>query len=228
MDLSVVIPLYNARCIVENSVRRLTSVLDDRHLDYEILLRDDGSADGTKDLLEGISKTFPAVRWSQNPVNSGLGATLRALWQEAKGKYIIYCDCDLPFSEKIISILWEEIQDSDIVVTSRYKGGMQSYVRPLRRLTSRIYYILCKGLFHTTVSDLGSGSVAIRKDALRKLELKAKGFDIHIEFYVKAQRAGLFIKEIAAEAVEGREGSFCLWKHGPRVVWQTLRLRWDL
>ena len=62
MDLSVVIPLYNARCIVENSVRRLTSVLDDRHLDYEILLRDDGSADGTKELLDGVSRTFPAVK----------------------------------------------------------------------------------------------------------------------------------------------------------------------
>ncbi|OGW96696.1 MAG: hypothetical protein A2Z81_01715 [Omnitrophica WOR_2 bacterium GWA2_45_18] len=223
MKLSLVIPVYNAEKIIISSVRSLIETLAPLSLPYEILLRDDKSTDGSVEVLKSLPGMDPRVRCFFNPANQGLGATLRELFRDARGEIVIYCDVDLPFGAKIIPGLLAEVTSSDIVTASRYRGE-KNRVTWSRKAASRLYYGFCKFLWDIRVVDIGSGTVAIQKRALDQLSLRAKGFDIHAELYVKAAREGLTIKEIAAVSTDEGKGSFRVLKHGPRVAFETIRL----
>ena len=223
LDLSVVIPVYNAENIVDDSVQRLVEVIDSLDISYEILLKNDGSFDGSSKVLEEIDRRYKYVKCASTNINEGLGATLQSLFDQANGNIIIYCDCDLPFGEKVIPLLLSGIKENDIVVASRY-CGMRNYVSLSRKIASRLYYLLCKLLFNISVNDIGSGSLAIRKEALDRLDLKSKGFGIHAELFIKSARIGLSIKEIPAEHFQVKTGSFQIWKHGIPTLCETMAL----
>jgi len=223
LDLSIVVPIYNAGNIIEDSVERLIGALDPLGLSYEILLKNDGSHDNSSKILEMIDRQYGHVRCSSNGSNEGLGVTLRRLFDEAQGKIIIYCDCDLPFGEKVVSLLLHEIKENDIVIASRYRG-LCHYVPLFRKITSRLYYYFCKLLFGISVLDIGSGSVAFQRESLMRLDLKSQGFGIHAEIFIKAARSGLLLKEIPAEHFQVNTGSFHIWKHGFTTLCETLTL----
>jgi glycosyltransferase involved in cell wall biosynthesis len=96
MKASIVIPIYNAGQMAKNSVDQIVTALDPLGYDYEILLRDDGSFDDSKTVLDQIETQYSQVRCFRNITNEGLGATLRKLFHDAKGDHILYCDIDLP------------------------------------------------------------------------------------------------------------------------------------
>jgi len=223
MNVSIVIPIYNASDIVENTLKQLVLTLDPLNIDYEILFKDDGSTDQSKVVLQQIDFQYIQVKCFFNASNSGLGATLRHLFDEAKGEDIIYCDCDLPFSAKVIPVLLKELKSFDVVVASRY-CGISNQVQLIRQIFSRAYYVLCKLLFNIPVVDIGSGSVAIRRQALNKLDLKMKGFGIHAEFFIEAAQNDLSVKEVPAEHVRTNTGSFSIWKHSFPILFETVTL----
>ncbi len=225
--VSILIPLYNAQHLIDDTVRKLGDFLAAQDVDHEILFLDDGSSDGTKELLSQRTANDPRIRCFYGEINRGLGASLRKLSQEARGDVLIYCDADLLFGVGVISVLLRAMRDCDCAVASRYVGT-QSHAKSLRWLTSRMYYFLCWVLFAIPVADIGSGMVAIKKKALAKLDLKSDGFGIHAELYVKAARQGLLIKEIPGVAVEGRSGSFRITRHAIPVLRETFRLWRDL
>jgi glycosyltransferase involved in cell wall biosynthesis len=224
--VSVVIPVYNAADVLEASVGRLVRVLESVGEDYEILLRDDGSQDKSEEVLENISRRYEKVKSSSNGLNQGLGFTLRALFKEARGDIIIYCDIDLPFGEGIVSRLLEEIKGRDIAVASRYSGG-HGRVKFLRRVISRLYYAFCKRLLFIEVSDIGSGSVAITRGAMTLLNLKSSGFAVHAEMYAQASRKGLRIREFPAVSRPDGLSSFSVARHGVGVIRETMWLLWN-
>ncbi len=221
--VSILIPIYNSCGIIETTVRRLVDVLSKRGYDFEIILRDDGSRDESKYVMDKLPQIFPQVKCFFNQSNRGLGYTLRSMFKDCNGKSIVYCDCDLPFGVKIIPIMVSKLSDYDIVVASRY-SGIPSKGRLGRKIFSRMYYMLCKLLFNIPVSDIGSGTVAIRKDVLDELILYSDGFDIHAEFYVSAADAGFSIKEIPASAEDNCAGSFSILYHSPTIIKGTFRL----
>ena len=194
-SVSVVIPVYNAQGMIKDSIDQIIDRIDPLKADYEILLRDDGSTDKSKEVLERVALQYPEVRCFYNVSNEGLGSTLRRLWKDARGERVIYCDCDLPFEADVIPALLEKLQTSDIVVASRYCGALNR-TPFVRKIFSRLYYFLCKALFNIPVMDIGSGSMAVRRQVLENLDLRAKGFEIHAELYIKASRKGFRIEEI--------------------------------
>jgi len=224
MNVSIVIPIYNAADLIEDSVQEIMRALDSLGSDYEILLRDDGSSDGGREVLERLSCQYSQLRCFYNLSNEGLGSTLIKLFKDARGKNIVYCDCDLPFGVRIISVLLDQIQTYDIAVASRY-NGISNHVHFLRRFFSRAYYLFCKLLFNIPIIDVGSGSVAISRQALKRLDLKMKGFGIHAEIYKKAVHEGLLITEIPAESKRSIQRSFSIWKHGSSIILETIQLR---
>lgn len=223
VDLSIVVPVYNAEGMIGDSVARIVRAMAPVGLNYEILLRDDGSADRSREVLEQTAFEYSQVKCYYNPSNAGLGATLRKLFKDAQGGKIVYCDCDLPFGAGAIPVLLRGLEFSDIVVASRYRGALNK-VPFARKVASRLYYCLCRLLFRVPVADIGSGSVAIRRDVLERLDLTSRGFDIHAEFYIKASRQGYRIDEISMAAQAATQGSFRIWRHGPRVMFDTIRL----
>jgi len=223
-EVSIVIPVYNAGNVIKQTVQALMRALDSAAVDYEILLRDDGSRDHSLQVLKEVEKFYPRVGISYNHVNAGLGFTLRELFARARGDVVVYCDCDLPFGEKAVVLLMEKIlQGEDVVVASRYLGS-DHRASIVRAITSRLYYGLCHLLFRILVVDIGSGCVAFRAQGLKNLELKAFGFDIHAEIFVKAAMAGLSIHEISLPARGGRLHTFSITKHGLATVVRTVQL----
>lgn len=227
VKLSVVIPVYNAQHALEQSIEEIIRILGQNHLTYEILLRDDASIDESKHILEEISSVYPQARCFYNSSNRGLGFTLRELFREAKGEIVIYCDGDLPFGAEILPILLDEIRPFDIVIASRYKG-VKNHVALTRWMVSRFYYYLCKFLFNISARDIGSGSVAIKRDKLQMLNLKTDGFAVHAELYARAKRAGLTMNEIPAKVLSQRLTTFSILKHGLSTLWATIKLRFML
>lgn len=227
MKISVAIPIYNSKKIIEDTLNTLIRTLNSMSVDYEILFRDDASSDGSRKKLEEISLRHSRVRCFYNQRNQGLGFTLKQLFNDAQGEVIIYLDCDLPFGVDIFPLLLEEIQNHDIVVASRYAGSI-SRVPFLRKIASRMYYFLCKFLFSLSVRDVGSGTVALRKESLRLLELKAQRFGIHAEIFAKAQKLKLLVKELSAPYRPSRSSSFSIFRHGPGVIVDTIKLWWRL
>jgi len=227
MKVSIVIPIYNAVDFVENSVQEIVGVLDPLGMDYEVLLWDDGSLDRSRSILERLSHQHPQVQCFYNLSNEGLGTTLIKLFNNAQGQYVIYCDCDLPFGADIIIVLLDKLQTYDIAVASRYSGA-SNHVQFLRRIFSRAYYMFCKILFNIPIIDIGSGSVAISRKALNKLDLKIKGFGIHAEIYKKALHQDLLIAEIPAESRRSNQKSFSILRHGPNIIFETIQLKLEM
>ncbi len=221
MMLSIIIPIYNAENLIQDSIARLYKSLSQVNLDFEILLRDDGSGDYSKNILCLLEQQYPSLRCFYNESNKGLGFTLRELMASAQGENILYLDIDLPFSERIISIILRELECYDVVVASRYLKKRNFW--GMRAITSRLYYYLCKSLFDVPVLDIGSGTVGIRRKAVEFLDLKTNRFDFHIEFFTKARQQGLAIKEISATSFKTHKGSFRIFRHGPQVVFDTLK-----
>ena len=226
MEVSIVIPIYNSKDLAEQAVRSIVRYMESICVDYELLLRDDGSTDGSRELLKDLSQGFEKVKYFENVKNRGLGFTLKRLFEDAKGDSIIYCDCDLPFGEKVIKVLLKELEKSDIVVASRYMGK-KNQVGILRKITSRVYNLLCKSLFNVGINDIGSGSVAFKKSVLDDISLKGEGFVFHIEVFKKALDKGFSIKEIPFEARGWQRGSFGIIRHGLPTVIDTLKLKFN-
>ena len=224
LDVSVIIPIFNAKKWIETSVQVIEEQFRNLSCRYEILLRDDGSSDESRSVLEFLAKRNPAVRCFYNDRNRGLGYTLRKLLPEAGGERIVYLDIDLPFSAGTISKVLDELSRCDVVVVSRYlRKGVD--VPLLRQWTSRLYFQMCRVLFANAIQDIGSGMVGMKK-GVADLDLEADGFDFHIEFLVEARRRGFSICEMGAQYLSSGQHSFHIFKHGPRVVLDTFRLWW--
>ena len=226
IDTSIIVPIYNTAEMIKDSVNQITNTMDPLRMNYEILLRDDGSTDGSREVLKQVAGEYPEVKYFYNPSNKGLGSTLRKLLRDARGDKIVYCDCDLPFGVHIIPVLLKRLKDNDIVVASRYRGALNS--TPFaRKACSRFYYFLCRLLFNIPIADIGSGSVAMRSRILDEVHLKANGFDIHAEFYVKASKKEFRIKEMPVEFDTPKQGSFHIWEHGPDALMRTFKLYFE-
>lgn len=226
IETSVIIPIYDAAGMVEDSVGRIVDVMDPLRMNYEVLLRDDGSTDQSREALKRVAARYPEVRCFYNPSNKGLGFTLRKLLKDARGERIVYCDCDLPFGADVIPALLKRLEASDVAVASRYRGASNG-APFMRKVCSRLYFLLCRVLFNIRIADIGSGSVAMRRRVSDGIDLKANGFDVHAEFYLKVSRKGFQVEEIPVKSDAAQQGSFCLWAHGPRALMQTFRLYFE-
>lgn len=224
MLISFVIPIYNTSRFILHSYHKLKAEAEKITKDYEIIFRVDGCKDGSEEILKKLAEKDKKVRaFSHNP-NRGLGYTLRRLFEDAKGEYIIYVDVDLSFDISQLPTFLEEAKNADIVLASKYVGEERQV--PLKRvLASRIYYLINKALFNISVKDVGAGFVLFKRSALKKLNLTSDGFGIHVEYFAKAKKANLKIKELPIKYNHNNEaGSFKLLKHGPRTLKETFKI----
>ena len=220
--ISVVVPIYNAEKIILGNYQSLKRKLDELNHNYEIIFRDDGSRDRSKDILGKIGEQDPNVRVFSHLPNRGLGFTLRELFRDASGDIVVYLDIDLPFGIDSLPQLLKEIGDTDVVLASRY-ANLQSEIPLAREISSRLYYFLCRFLFATCVQDIGSGFVIFRRKAIDALHLSAVGFDIHIELFTELKRQGFSIKEIPLKYAYNGYSTFNILKHGPAILINTLK-----
>ncbi len=216
MLVSIVVPTYNEKENIAELIRRARSACSSAGLDFEIIVADDMSPDGTADAAgEALSGCKGAVLRRTGP--RGLAPAVTEGFEAARGDVLCVIDADLSHPPEAIPALARAIGDgADLAVGSRHVegGGVEGW--PLRRrLASRLACLLARPL--TGIRDATSGFFIIRKAAIEGVALNPRGFKIGLEVFVKAaSRKYVEVPYVFRDRVKGSS------KLGSRVMAQYL------
>ncbi|TML96566.1 MAG: glycosyltransferase family 2 protein [Actinobacteria bacterium] len=225
MRVSFLVPAYNEASTIVEVLDRVS----DLELDKQIVVVDDGSTDGTGDLVEGWRDGRDDVVLVRKP-NGGKGSAVRAAIPHAEGDIAVIQDADLEYDPADVPALIEPIErgHADVVFGSRLSGG-----RPQRAylfwhlLGNRFLSLLTNVLYNTTLSDMETGYKAFRIEVLRSLDLRQDDFGIEPEITAKICRRKLRVYELPI-AYYGRtyaEGKKITWKDGFKAIRVLLSVR---
>jgi glycosyltransferase involved in cell wall biosynthesis len=192
-ELSVVLPAYNEEANIERVVRGVIAYLEPKHIDYEILPVDDGSADKTAQIIDRLQQELPRVRAQHHPQNRGYGAALRTGFDAAVKRYVFYMDGDGQFDIKDLDHLLP-LASEDVIVTGYRIERRDPFVR---RLNARLFGgWLVRVMLGVYVRDLNCAFKLIPKRVFRTITLESTGALINAELYGRAIRAGFGIREV--------------------------------
>ena len=219
MPLSVLIPVYNEHQTIESIILRVLR-LDTAK---EIVVVDDGSTDGTRDILERLHTKYPeTLRCVFHSSNLGKGAAIRTALAEATGNIIAIQDADLEYHPEDYPAALKLIEQgyADAVYGSRFLGPHRVFMY-WHYLGNRLLTTLCNLLTGGILSDMETGFKVIRADVLKNLDVQSYSFDLEVEVTVKLFRFGYRVYEIPI-TYTGRtykEGKKVTWKDGLRALW---------
>ena len=193
-ELSVVLPAYNEEANVEKTVRAVAAYLDTKPIDYEILVVNDGSADGTGPILDRIASELPRVRPLHHPQNRGYGSALRTGFDAAGKRFVFYMDSDGQFDIRELDLVLPLATDEDHIVTGYRIVRQDPFVR---RLNAKLFGgTLVPLLLNVRVQDLNCAFKLIPRKVLRSIKLESTGALINAELYGRAVRHGFGVKEV--------------------------------
>src|SRR5438045_2331309 len=221
--LSVVIPVYNERATLEELVRRVQAV----PIEKEIIVVDDGSTDGTREILARSPMGSPEIRVLLQNDNRGKGAALRRGFREARGAIVLVQDADLEYDLSDYPQLLAPIESgvADVVYGSRFLGGPHRVLLFWHYVGNRVLTTLSNVFTNLNLSDVWTCYKVFRAEVLRSITLREDRFGFEAEVTAKVARGRWRIYEVPI-AYHGRtyaEGKKITWRDGVRGVWCTLR-----
>ena len=222
--LSIVIPVYNERGTIREVIRRVEAVGRDK----EIIIVDDGSTDGTRDLLKKYEE-LEGFKVIYQPRNGGKGKALRAGFEKAEGEIIIIQDADLEYNPRDYPILLDPILDgrADVVYGSRFLGGPHRVFFFWHYLGNKVLTTLSNMLTDLCLTDMETGYKVFRRSILDSFTLNSDRFGFEPEFTCKIARNKFRIYEVPI-SYSGRgysEGKKIDWKDGVAALWFIFRFR---
>ncbi|HZT43857.1 MAG TPA: glycosyltransferase family 2 protein [Chthonomonadaceae bacterium] len=225
--LSVLIPVFNENDTLLEILRRVRDV----EIKKEVILVDDGSTDGTRELMrDQIEGRFPDVRVFYHDKNQGKGAAIRTAIEKATGDYMIIQDADLEYDPREYYKLLEPILDgrADVVFGSRFLGGGAHRVHFFwHRLGNGLLTLLSNMLTNLNLTDMEVCYKVFRAEVLKNIHLKSNRFDFEPEITAKVARRRCRIYEVPI-SYSGRdyeEGKKIGWKDGVQAIWTILKYR---
>ena len=214
MKLSILMPVYNERNTLENAVKRVLDV--DYPVDVELVIVDDGSTDGTRDLYAQWQDD-PRVVLHQKPTNGGKGSAIRQAAALATGDYVIICDADLEYAPEEIPDLLQPVLrgEAEVVYGTRTFGSHNAYSY-IYVLGNRAVTTFANVLFNCYISDLETCFKLLPLDLYRSLDVKSAGFGMEAELTGKILRSGIRPYEvpISYKARGREEGKKLTWRDG--------------
>ena len=211
--LTVVVPVYNERATVGEAIRRLREA--PLAVEREIIIVDDGSTDGTLDILHRLSDS--TIRVVSYPENQGKGTAVRRGIDEAKGDLIVVQDADLEYDPRDLARLLRPLLEGQarVVYGSRLTGERRNMFF-WHWVGNRFLSLMTNVLYNTTLSDMETCYKMFDADLLRSFNLKAKRFDFEPEVTATALRLGERIWEvpITYSGRELHEGKKISWRDG--------------
>jgi glycosyltransferase involved in cell wall biosynthesis len=223
--VSFLVPAYNEASTIVELLNRVSEL----ELDKQIVVVDDGSTDGTADLVEHWREDRNDVVLVRK-TNGGKGSAVRAAIPHAEGDIAVIQDADLEYDPADVPALIEPIErgHADVVFGSRLSGGRPQRAYLFWHLVgNRFLSLLTNILYNTTLSDMETGYKAFRLEVLRSLDLRQDDFGIEPEITAKVCKRKLRIYELPI-AYYGRtyaEGKKITWKDGFKAIRVLLGVR---
>ena len=224
MNLSVIIPCYNEVSSIEQVVQSVMKIIGD---DGEIIIVDDCSTDGTRDLLEkNIEHKFARVIYQD--INQGKGAALRAGFAAATRDIVIVQDADFEYDPNDYPIMIEPIlkDQADIVYGSRFIGNRPHRVLYFwHRMGNGLLTLMSNMFTNLNLTDMETGYKAFRREIIQSIEIEEDRFGFEPEITAKIAKGGYRIYEVGI-GYFGRtyvEGKKIGWKDGMWAIWCILK-----
>jgi len=194
MRLSVVIPVYNEKTTISEIIRRVKSVSG---IDMEIIIVDDCSTDGTRDILKKLEREVDKIVYHQQ--NMGKGAALRTGFAHATGDYVIVQDADLEYDPQDFHVLLKPVLDgkADVVYGSRFAGGGPHRVLFFWHFVGNIMLTLMSNMFtNLNLTDMETCYKLFRCDIIQSIDIKENRFGFEPEITAKVARRKVRIYEV--------------------------------
>ncbi len=225
MKLSILIPVYNEVHTIKEIVQAVEAV----SVEKEIMLVDDCSTDGTRELLKrDYNNGIGDIRVLYHDKNLGKGSAVKTALNCAKGDYAIIQDGDLEYDPQDYIKLLDEAEKSraDVVYGSRFLATWRS-TSFLHFLVNKFLTVITNILYGSNLTDMETCYKMIRTDLFKNLDLESQRFEIEPEITAKLFKRGFKITEVGI-AYKGRsyhEGKKITWKDGFATLWALVRFR---
>ena len=219
MLLSILIPVYNERTVVERSLSLVLAAPLPENMERELVIVDDCSTDGTSDILDRLASSEPRIRLFRQPVNQGKGAAVRTAIAKAQGDFCLVQDADLEYDPSEYMRLLRPLLDgnADAVFGSRYLVSDQTRLLPYWHTVINKTLTLLSNIFsNLNVSDMETCYKVFRTDLLKSIPIRSNRFGFEPEITMKCSKRKLRVYEVPI-SYHGRtyeEGKKIGWKDG--------------
>ncbi len=223
MFLSILIPVYNERSVVEKSLSLVLAAPLPEDMERELVIVDDCSTDGTSAILERLAAEDSRIRLFRHEVNQGKGAAVRSAIQHARGDFCLVQDADLEYDPADYIKLLRPMLDghADAVFGSRYMAGVQTRVLPFwHSMLNKGLTLLSNMFSNLNVTDMETCYKVFRTDLLKSIPVRSDRFGFEPEITMKCAKRKLRIYEVPI-SYHGRtyeEGKKIGWKDGVKAL----------
>lgn len=228
--LSVVIPAYNEAKRIGATLRKINEYSLKKDYQYEIIVVDDGSSDGTCGLVREIARQIPCIRLLENEVNRGKGYSVRAGILSSRGQLVMFSDADLstPIQEIDKLATWID-RGYDIAIGSRALPGSEILVRQswCRQGMGKVFNSLVRLLTVSQIKDTQCGFKLFRKDVAGFLFEKQTitGFAFDVEILFIASKSGYRIKEVPVQWIDSPGSRVHILKDSVAMLSDLVRIQ---
>jgi len=216
----MVIPFFNERDYVPLTSAKVCAVLQAITDDYEVILVDDGSTDGSAEIASALARQNPRIRLVSHQSNQGLGRALRTGFGAATRDLVVYTDMDMPFELDLLREILPLMESCDFLFGKR-TGPRES---GKRQVLGTGYNVLVRLLFGVDVKDVNFALKVFRREILKELDLQSQGSFIDAELYLGVIRLKKRVKsvEVAYQPREFGVSSLANWRNIARILREML------
>jgi SAM-dependent methyltransferase len=223
MKVSILMPVYNERTMVERCIAGVLAAPLPENMEREVIVVDDRSTDGTFDILERLAAQHPAIRLFRHEVNRGKGAAVRSAIQQATGDFSLIQDADLEYDPAEYPVLLRPLLDgrADAVFGSRYLAGEQTRVLPFwHSMINKTLTTISNMFCNLNLTDMETCYKVFRTDLLKSIPIRSDRFGFEPEITMKSAKRKLRIYEVPI-SYHGRtyeEGKKIGWRDGLKAL----------
>jgi len=225
MLLSIVIPVYNEKNTVLDIIKKIDSLSS--ILNRELIIVDDGSTDGTRDILKTLESRSD-VKLIFKEANSGKGDSLKVGFKNSNGDYVIVQDADLEYEPEDYFKLLEAIKgkSNTVIYGSRFMGHYEE-MSSLHYYGNKFLTLITNILYGVGLSDMETCYKLFPGDFIRSLNLKANRFDFEPEITAKVLKSGYKIIEVPIKYYGRKhsEGKKITWRDGFNAIYSLFRYK---
>ncbi len=225
VKLSIIIPAYNEK----ETIREIIKQVSDVKIPKEIILIDDYSTDGTREILETEYSHLKNIKVLLHKKNRGKGAAIRTGLKAIRGDIIIIQDADLEYDPKDYPKLIKPILEgkTHVVYGSRFLNKKNKHQYGLNMFATRLLTVMANILYNARITDEPTCYKVFTKQAIKSVDLKCEKFEFCPEVTAKIRKKGYKITEVPIEyksrSIE--EGKKINWKDGVQAIWTLIKYR---